>query len=180
MPQTSAIDRGLQRLPFREQGFSLLELLVVCAVIALALGLTIPTLSGDRGGFRGEVRKAVATLTYARRAAIVEAQPWTAAFHALDPDSADYKERKDMIAELGEDEALTPWVTEDLVLQFQLDDNDSPQTEDFVEITFFPQGGSTGGILSLSRGAQSARIRVDPITGRIASAYGNEDFDEAD
>lgn len=159
-------------------GFTLLELMIVCAVLALALGLTIPSLRGDGGSFRGEVRKAVATLTYSRRAAIVEASPWTAAFHALDPDSADYRERKDELAD-ADVTASTSWVTESVTLLFQTDDNESAEPVESVEVMFFPQGGSTGGIVTLSRGSQSARVRIDPITGRIATAYGDEEFDAA-
>ncbi|MDR2212834.1 MAG: prepilin-type N-terminal cleavage/methylation domain-containing protein [Pseudomonadales bacterium] len=161
----------------RAQGFTLLELLLVLALIALALGLVIPTFSGDRGGFRADLRRAVATLTYARRAAIVEAMPWTAEFHALDPDGPRQ-------ATLAQTQALASpassiWASETLSLQFQNDAQAELEADEIIAITFFPQGGSTGGILTFSRAAQSARVRVDPITGRIAIAYGGEDFDAA-
>jgi general secretion pathway protein H len=163
----------------RARGFTLLELLIVLTVIGLALGLTIPTLTGgDRGSFRGEVRRAVATLNYARRAATVEATPWTASMQALDPENPDYAERKTALEQEAEPPATTRWISEAVALGFQLDENENSETVEVVEFTFFPQGGSTGGILTLSRAAQSARVRVDPITGRIATAYGTEDFDE--
>jgi general secretion pathway protein H len=167
--------RGLRRA----RGFTLLELLVVLTVIALALGLTMPNLmSGDRGSFRSEVRRAVATLTYARRAAIVEATPWTASMQTLDPEAPDYLERKETLELDAEAPAVTRWQSEAVTLGFQLDENDASDATDDAEFTFFPQGGSTGGILTLSRDTQSARVRVDPITGRIATAYGSEEFDD--
>ena len=178
MTPTSRIERRTLRLshPATSAGFTLLELLIVCAVVALALGITMPTLRGDGGSFRGEVRKVVATLNFARRAAIVEATPWTAALRALDPDAPDYAERKAQLDGLDTSTA-TPWLSESVQLQYQLDENANGETLDGVDIAFFPQGGSTGGILTLTRANLSARVRVDPITGRIATAYGSEDFD---
>jgi general secretion pathway protein H len=164
----------------RVRGFTLLELLIVLTLIGLALGLTIPTLTGsDNATFRGEVRKAVAVLTYARRAAIVEAMPWTAAMQALDPESPDYAFDKEALDQKLDEPATTRWISEVVRFDFQLDENARSDAVESVDFTFFPQGGSTGGVLTLSRAAQSARVRVDPITGRIATAYGNEDFDDA-
>ncbi|MDR0781433.1 MAG: prepilin-type N-terminal cleavage/methylation domain-containing protein [Pseudomonadales bacterium] len=172
--------RGRFRRVNPAKGFTLLELLIVLTLIGLALGLTIPALTGsDRGSFRGEVRKAVATLTYARRAAIVGATPWTASLYALDPTSADYRERKDALARKTDAPLTTRWVSEVVGFGFQRDARDNSEAAASVEFTFFPQGGSTGGILTLLRAAESARVRVDPITGRITTAYGGEDFNDA-
>ena len=64
-----------------EQGFTLLELMVVSFLIVLVIGITIPNItSTDNTAFVAQVRRAVATLTYARRLAVVEAEPQTAIF----------------------------------------------------------------------------------------------------
>jgi general secretion pathway protein H len=46
--------------------------------------------------------------------------------------------------------------------------------DDLVEITFYPEGGSTGGTLLLAQGAQQASIDIDPFTGRVETEYVEE------
>ena len=41
-------------------------------------------------------------------------------------------------------------------------------------VTFFPEGGSTGGTLLLRRDDRAASIHVDPITGRMETAYADD------
>ncbi|HWK55603.1 MAG TPA: GspH/FimT family pseudopilin [Hyphomicrobiales bacterium] len=158
-------------------GFTLLELLVVCALIALTLTLVVPNISGiDSGSFRGQVRRAVATLAYARRAAVVQAMPITATFYQLQPQDPEYAAMRERLAR-PEGEAL--WGTEDLTLKFQRDQNVEASAMPEVAVTFFPQGGSTGGVLTFADEQRTASIRIDPITGRIAIAYDGASFDDA-
>lgn len=161
----------------RQHGFTLLELLVVMTLILVAAGVILPNLgTTDNSTFNVQLRRAVATLTYVRRIAIVEATPQVASFHVLDSTSADYRERQRALDQNG---STANWSSEELGLRFQYEQNQPPESVDSIDITFFPQGGSTGGVLTFSLGERSARIRVDPITGRIALAIGSEDFDEA-
>ena len=157
------------------RGFTLLELLLVISLITVSLGLVIPRLNNtDSSTFNAQVRRAVASLTYARRMAVVEAAPQVASFYALDPQSPEYEE---LMAEL--DGNRDHWISELLTLRFQSDPNEVPENVDKVEITFFPQGGSTGGVLNFALNNRTAMIRVDPITGRIATAYNGEDPGES-
>ena len=158
------------------RGFTLLELMVVLAVMLIAVGVIIPNITTTTSNaFNAEVRQAVAILKYARRVAIVNSMPQTAHFYALNPRDADYAERKQ---DLQAKRQTSDWVSEKLSLQFQSDLNQRSEDEEEVEIEFFPQGGSTGGVLTFTRDELRAMLRVDPITGRISVAYNGEELDE--
>lgn len=157
----------------REDGFTLLELLVVLSLIALAVSLIIPNItSTDSSTFNAQVRRAVASLSYARRLAVVQAMPQVASFYALDPENPDYEDLLELVA--GERNENI-WVSELLSISFQADASELPEQTERVEITFFPQGGSTGGVLNFSQNNRSAVIKVDPITGRISTDYDGEE-----
>lgn len=184
MTPTSCIEAGCKRPATRRSlyacgGFTLLELLVVCALLALTLTLVVPNLSGiDGTSFRGQVRRAVATLVYARRAAVVQAMPVTATFRqgeAQDDTSAALA--PDAVLARPEDDAL--WASDNLGLSFQRDENLEATATQEITVTFFPEGGSTGGVLTFADDERSASIRVDPITGRISIAYDGASFDDA-
>jgi general secretion pathway protein H len=157
-------------------GFTLLELLVVLSIIAIATGLIVPNLAiTDNGAFNAEVRSAASALTYARRMAIVKGAPQSTTLFALDPEASDYEERLDEINTLkGE----SRWVSEDLALTFQNELEPDPAGVDKTTVTFFPQGGSTGGLIGFSDDERTAFIRVDAITGRIDTAYNGEELDD--
>ncbi len=158
-------------------GFTLLELLVVLSIIAIATGLIIPNLAlTDNSAFNADVRRAAATLTYARRIAIVDGAPATATLFALDPDAADYEE----LREEAQADGAAHWLSEELELRYRNEVSERPEKVDKLAVTFFPQGGSTGGVLSFVRDEREAQIRVDPITGRITTAYNGEELDEAE
>jgi general secretion pathway protein H len=157
-----------------QQGFTLLELLVVLALLVLGAGLVIPNLANRAGSeFNAEVRQAVAMLRYARRVAIVEAQPRAVRFHALDRSAADFLPRQQALQSARQP---TDWISETIALTYA-DDLDQPARDESAPVvTFFPQGGSTGGVLTFTQGERRARLRVDPITGRIAVAYAGEEL----
>jgi general secretion pathway protein H len=160
----------------RERGFTLLELLVVLSIIAIATGLIVPSIGiTDNGAFNAEVRRAAGMLTYARRMAIVKGAPQTTTLFALDPDASDYDERLEELNALPRE---ARWESADMELSFQGDLEPEPEPLDKLVVTFFPQGGSTGGLLSFSRDERMAVIRVNAITGRIDTAYNGEELDE--
>jgi len=157
-------------------GFTLLELLVVLSIIAIATGLIVPNLAiTDNAAFNAEVRRAASVLTYARRMAIVRGAPQTATFYALDPEASDYEER---LEEANLDDGSARWAATSIELHFQSEREPDPEQVDELSVTFFPQGGSTGGLVNFVQDERNAFIRVDPITGRIDTAYNGEELDE--
>lgn len=149
----------------RLSGFTLLELLVVLAILLIATSVLLPNLNLlDNSTFNAQVRRAVAVLNHARRVAIVNGVPRSAYFHVLDPTRADYAARRAAIDAQAQ-EAL--WSSEQVRLRFQSDVNAPLEELDELEVVFYPQGGSTGGLLELVLDMRSVRIWVDPISGRI-------------
>jgi general secretion pathway protein H len=160
----------------RNRGFTLLELLVVLSIIAIGTGLIVPNLAiTDNGAFNAEVRHAATALTYARRMAIVKGAPQTTTLFALDPEASDYDEK---LTEASAVRNESRWISEDLELSFQNELEPDPAAVDKITVTFFPQGGSTGGLLGFSNDERMAQIRVDAITGRIDTAYNGEELDD--
>lgn len=168
---------GQPAWPPRQRGFTLLELLVVLALILLASGLILPNLNiGDNSRFTTELRQAVATLHYARRLAIVDASPRVASFHVLDSEQPDYAEQLQALQ--GAPEQAANWHSERLALGFRYGPQEAMENVDRADITFFPEGGSSGGVLTFTLGPREAQVLVDAITGRITTAFDGEEPDE--
>ena len=157
----------------RQAGFTLLELLIVLSIIAIGSALVIPSItSTDDNAFRAQVRQAQAALNHARRVAIVRSTEQTATFRSLDPDAPPREQ-----AAPAAGKAPGPhWESEEIALRFRATLEEYAEEVDEAEVTFFPQGGSTGGILTFRQNDLRARIRIDPITGRIETRHDDEDF----
>lgn len=153
------------------RGFTLLELLVVLGIIGLAATLAIPTVTSTESKvFAAQVRQAESVLNYARRIAIVRSMPSTANFRAGEALGREGDLPGDPAA--GGSEFQVPvWKSEELSLRFRTTPNESAREVEQVSITFFPQGGSSGGELQFRMGRQSAFIKVDPITGRFQTRF---------
>lgn len=159
----------MTRTSASEWGFTLLEVLLVMAILAMASLVVVPNLGRlDVRTFGAQVREATALLNYARRLAVVEGQPATARLHPgtrdddTDPDGGDLPP------------AAAEWFSGATRLSYedsteQVTDVDAP-----LDLVFFPEGGSTGGVLILRNDDREARIVVDPFTGRVTLA----DLDE--
>lgn len=143
-----------------ENGFTLLEVLLVLAIVGLAGALLAPRFGGlDSRGFDVEARSVANLLNHARRNAVVTGNPATISFlPEVEDGEFDYSPP---IFSAGVYDAR------DIELQFQGSTGALEPVLEPLEITFFPEGGSTGGALLLLRGELSARIDIDPFTGRI-------------
>ena len=146
------------RRPF-QGGFTLFELLIVLAIVALAAALVVPRIGSGQGVlFKAQLREAVAALNFARRTAIVRGRPVEASFQN---------------APKGE-KSPSRWVSRGATVSVA---EGPPPAEGGPAFTviFFPEGGSSGGRFTLTHGDYAAEIKVDAVTGRIrAEILGEE------
>jgi general secretion pathway protein H len=140
-----------------QTGFTLLELLLVLVILGAASALIVPNLGTlDSRGFNAQVREATTLLNYARRIAVVKGLPMRASFI------------------VGSGVAVTQgvghagsWESGGIAVSFRDSANQRVDVEGLLEIVFFPEGGSTGGEITLSQGNRQAVLTIDPFSGRV-------------
>lgn len=162
--QIPAAQAPILRGRLHGRGFTLLEIMLVLGIIALASVLVFPELTGlEARTFSAQVRQAHTLLNYARRTAVVTGQPSSVTFHVA-PGVGD----SPAPGSSGRNSAGT-WHGEGLTLRYRDSTERESEVDEQVEITFFPEGGSTGGTLLLVSAERSASLYIDPITGRVES-----------
>ena len=139
-------------------GFSLLELLVVMAIVGMIAALIIPRVSGSQVVLlKAQVREAAAVLNYARRSAIIRGEITKAIFHQKNENAAPQKNTNP-----------EQWVSRGAILQWD-DETEKGNKSAVYEIVFYPEGGSSGGSFTLIHQKYKAKITVDPLTSKIKS-----------
>ncbi len=140
------------------------------AILAMGSMLVIPGLTGmDTRTFNAQVREASSLLNYARRTAVVTGRPAVASFQSQ-PDEAAAEEDTDIRSSetarstLGPD---APWSSRGVEVAYRDSTQQLVEVEDAIDITFFPEGGSTGGELILTLDDREAVIVIDPFSGRV-------------
>lgn len=149
------------------RGFTLLELVIVLAILAMGSVLVIPNISGmGARTFNAQAREAHSLLNYARRTAVVTGQPATARFLPDLRDAEAQREAGDAAvrSRLGTDDT---WTARDLTLSYRDSTQQVTPVEEFIDITFFPEGGSTGGALILAQDDREVVISIDPFSGKV-------------
>jgi len=149
------------------RGFTLLELVIVLAILAMGSVLVIPNISGmSARTFNAQAREAHSLLNYVRRNAVVTGQPATARFLPDLRDAEALREAGDAAvrSRLGADDT---WSARDLTLSYRDSTQKVTPVEEFIDITFFPEGGSTGGALILAQDSREVVISIDPFSGKV-------------
>ena len=140
-------------------GFTLLETLLVLAIIALGASLLLPNFGVlESRDFSVQVRDAVSQLNFTRRSAVINGR--TSIVSLVGETNADFPNTKDNM--------VARWVSDDIGLKF-FDSTDREiisETNSF-EVSFYPEGGSSGGTLIFFQSEQAAKIFIDPFSGRI-------------
>jgi len=139
-----------------QRGFTLLELIITLLVIALAVGLAVPTIgrSTEAVRVRAEVAGFSAILRHARERAIV-----TRTAQAVVIDG----QRVSRVAGGPDGE-----VRETRTLSARLTIEADPPPA--LTVRFEPQGGTSGGDFRLTSGTIVYRVTVDALTGRVRSS----------
>ncbi len=150
-----------------KKGFTLLELLLVLALIGLITGVIMPRLDGSLSGIklRSAANKVVAMLRYARSRTAAEQLPYRVVFD---------RKRGRVLFEAVEDEEGSVGrgkrKSYQLPEEVEIADLHIPgesSGRNMAGFVFDPRGSCSGGEVVLTSGRQSFRIKLDRITGLV-------------
>jgi general secretion pathway protein H len=165
-PLVSATCRRQLAKPLRISGFTLLEILLVLGILAMASLVVFPNITGlETRNFNARIREAHTLLNYTRRTAVVSGQPGVASFTVVPEEERESVPSSPLL--------VGSWDGSGMALVFQDSADREMEIEDTLEITFYPEGGSTGGILILSSQERQASITINPFTGRVETEFLN-------
>jgi general secretion pathway protein H len=145
--------------PPRAGGFTLIELILVLAVVSLVLAIAYPSMSRGRMAFhlRGVGRDVINTVRMARETAVTEQK----VIQML----IDAQARQVTLSDDVGDEARTYQLPDDVQIQ-GLTPAGEPLTEEPMKIRFLPNGSSDDALVMLKAESGAVlRIVLDPITG---------------
>ncbi len=143
----------------RKAGFTLAEMLVVLAIVALTLAIAAPVLRdvSSKRSVVSSAREVAALLRSARAEAILSGSDARV--------SIDLARKEAAASWDGERVAFPP--SSDIAVHTTRDELASASNASF---RFFPDGSATGGSIRLTAGGQSQRIAIDWLTGRVDRA----------
>ncbi|WP_223212081.1 GspH/FimT family pseudopilin [Thiolapillus brandeum] len=141
---------------FRSRGFTLLELLLVMALAAILMVLVPPMISSALPGtqLKSAARELAAGLRYARTHALTSREE---ALLTLDAEQRHFKVS-------GRSRTYTIPDSVDISM---LTAESETRGDRIGAIRFFPDGGSTGGRISLRHGERGFGVDVDWLTGKV-------------
>lgn len=147
----------------RSQGFTLVEMIVVLLIAALAMALVGTSISRSISGaeMRNAANKVAASLRYTRTRAILTKSEQV---FLLDTDSRSYtaSDREAVVLPKG--------------MNVELNTARSELTSETAGgIRFFPDGGSTGGNVRLEANGRIYRVNVAWLTGEASLERGEEE-----
>jgi general secretion pathway protein H len=144
----------------RARGFTLLEIVIVVAMIALLMGLSAYALSRQLPGqqLRNSAKQIAAELRYTKTQALISGQAQT---FSINPQTREWAGPKGHEGSLPDAfEILTTTASAERL------------SDDVAAIKFFPEGASTGGRIVLKRDAAEWRVDVKWLTGDVSVTRG--------
>jgi general secretion pathway protein H len=143
--------------PSKQRGVTLLELLIVIALMAVVAGIVIPMFGGPvpTSELRSSARQLAAGLRLARSEAVAERRE---TFLVLDVAGKRFKVDRD---------AQVHALPSRIELKLFTAQNDLV-SDTVGSIRFFPDGGSNGGRITVGAGSRKFDVDVDWLTGRVA------------
>jgi general secretion pathway protein H len=149
----------------QQGGFTLLELLLVLGILGMAAMLLGPGLATlESPGFNAQTRQATGLLNYARRIAVVQGTPASIEFLAV-PVGSPGNGAGD--PEQRQPDTVGRWVADNIELSYRDSAGQDSPVNNSIHITFYPEGGSTGGELIMQQENRILTISVDPFSGRV-------------
>ncbi len=141
----------------REQGFTLLELLVVLGILALASVFVAPLVSRHSPdlALAATARKLANDMRMARASAIRRNVQRTL--------TIDLKQRRFWVDGVTAASTIAPGIAVDFVTL-----RNEQMSSGRGRVRFFPDGSSTGGNVILSAGGRSVAVDLDWMTGRAS------------
>lgn len=141
----------------RHLGFTLIELFIVMAIMATAAMLLVPTLSsGGTARLEAQARELIAVLNNARQMAIIQGMPQTVKM----------AKGGDDVHQAGR-VAAGKWESQGAEIRWA-NYAMGEDTKGLLQVTFFPEGGSTGGTVLISDKELNAKVKIDSITGKVS------------
>jgi len=147
-----------RRAPNRARGMTMIEILVVLAIMAIGAAIVVPMVGGtgaSNGDLRAAARQIAAGLRHARSEAITSRRETVL--------TLDLERRSFRVAQEQRDVTL-PAKVELKLFTAQSDLVNEKQGA----IRFFPDGGSNGGRVTVASGERKYEVDVDWLTGRVA------------
>jgi len=160
----------------RLSGFTLMELLIVMVIMVMATAIVIPRMtSGEIVILQAQVRDVMALLRYNRRSAIVQGNPQVVILTQGQAEESNASSKQES-GHWRSREVTLQWGDKSDSEKDVSDEQDDEDDEKTYKITFYPEGGSSGGELILTYKKKfKAKIKINPITGKVTSDIFEED-----
>jgi type II secretion system protein H len=150
------------------QGFTLMELMIVMAIIGIASAVIIPRIGHNEGKiYRVQLRTLTAAMNYNRRSAIIMNRPFELKLFPRVNDEELISNKSKKSLKKGD------WISQGADISWK--SGTKTMHNKLISIKYFPQGGATGGTISLQQGRYRAELTIDGITGKFVLEESSRD-----